>query len=57
MVANKTGELDDTENDIGLVLSEKNPFAIVVLTKNFKSVDGIRTAIGEFALAATETDQ
>ena len=57
MVANKTGELDDTENDIGLVLSEMNPFAIVVLTKNFKSVEGIRTAIGEFALAATETDQ
>ncbi|MBO0451982.1 serine hydrolase [Enterococcus sp. MJM16] len=57
LVANKTGELDNAENDIGLVLSEENPFAIVVLSQNFKSVEGIRGAIGEFTLAATKIYQ
>ncbi|MGX7205103.1 serine hydrolase [Enterococcus pingfangensis] len=53
-VANKTGELDNAENDIGLVLTEDNPFALVVLTKNMTSVAGIRNAIGDFSLAATQ---
>lgn len=53
-VANKTGELDNAENDIGLILTEDNPFALVVLTKNMTSVAGIRNAIGDFALAATQ---
>lgn len=53
-VANKTGELDDAENDIGLVLTEDNPFAIVVLTKNFTDVKSIQNAIGDFALSATK---
>ncbi|REC32993.1 serine hydrolase [Enterococcus pseudoavium] len=54
VVANKTGELDNAENDIGLVLTEENPFAIVVLTKNFTTVEKIQSAIGDFALSATK---
>ena len=54
LVANKTGELDYVENDIGLVLSETNPFAIVVLTQNSKNSAETRQAIGDFALAATK---
>lgn len=54
VVANKTGELDNAENDIGLVLSEENPFAIAVLTKNFTNVEKIQSAIGDFALSATK---
>ena len=57
LVANKTGELDNAENDIGLVLTEKNPFAIVVLSQNYQSVEEIRAAIGDFTLAATEIYQ
>ncbi|MDT2758617.1 serine hydrolase [Enterococcus xiangfangensis] len=53
-VANKTGELDNAENDIALVLTEDNPFALVVLTKNMTNVAGIRNAIGDFSLAATQ---
>lgn len=54
LVANKTGELDNIENDIGLVLTEKNPFAIVVLSQNYQNVEEIRGAIGDFTLAATK---
>lgn len=54
LVANKTGELDNIENDIGLVLTEKNPFAIVVLSQNYQNVEEIRRAIGDFTLAATK---
>lgn len=54
VVANKTGELDNVENDIGLVFSETNPFAIVVLSQNVTNTHGIRNAIGDFALAATQ---
>ena len=57
LVANKTGELDNIENDIGLVLTEKNPFAIVVLSQNYQNVEEIRGAIGDFTLAATEVYQ
>ncbi|MFC4770842.1 serine hydrolase [Enterococcus hermanniensis] len=53
VVANKTGELDTVENDIGLVLTKENPFAIVVLTQNFTNTEAIRSAIGDFSLAAT----
>lgn len=52
VVANKTGELDDAENDIGLVLTKDNPFALVVLTQNFTNTEAIRSAIGDVALSA-----
>lgn len=54
IIANKTGELPDVENDIGLVLSEESPFAIVVLTQQVKNSEGIRNAIGDFSLAAAK---
>lgn len=54
IIANKTGELENVENDIGLVFSETNPFAIVILSQNVTNTDGIRNAIGDFALAATQ---
>ncbi|RSU14403.1 hypothetical protein CBF29_03390 [Vagococcus elongatus] len=52
VVANKTGELPAVENDIGLVLSVPDPFAIVVLSNNVSSSEGMRDAIGNFALNA-----
>lgn len=52
VVANKTGELDNAENDIGLVLTKDNPFALVVLTQNFTNTEAIRSAIGDVALSA-----
>lgn len=52
VVANKTGELDNAENDIGLVLTKDNPFALVVLTQNFTNMEAIRSAIGDVALSA-----
>lgn len=51
-VANKTGELPGVENDIGLVLGGREPFAIVVLSNNVINSEGMRQAIGDFALAA-----
>lgn len=53
-VANKTGELDTVENDIGLVLDSTKPFAIVILTNDVYNSSAIREAIGEFALQAFE---
>ncbi|MGX7149926.1 serine hydrolase [Enterococcus ureasiticus] len=53
-VANKTGELDTVENDIGLVLDSTKPFAIVVLTNDVYDSSAIREAIGAFALQAFE---
>ncbi|MBO0446186.1 serine hydrolase [Enterococcus ureilyticus] len=53
-VANKTGELTTVENDIGLVLDPKNPFAIVILTNEVYDSSAMREAIGGFALQAFE---
>lgn len=53
-VANITGEQQNVENDIGLVLTEDNPFAIVVLTKEVTDIVKTRTAIADFSLAATK---
>lgn len=51
-VANKTGELSGIENDIGLVLDEEEPFAIVVLSNGVVNSEGMRDAIGNFTLLA-----
>lgn len=51
-VANKTGELTDVENDIGIVFKNDDPFAIVVLSNNVNNSSSMRTAIGDFALQA-----
>ncbi|MDH6364112.1 beta-lactamase class A [Enterococcus sp. PF1-24] len=56
-VANKTGELPNIENDIGLVLDGENSFAIVVLSDGVTNVSGMRQAIGEFALNAWQMKQ
>ncbi|MBO1305280.1 serine hydrolase [Enterococcus sp. 669A] len=52
VVANKTGELPSVENDIGLVMSEDEPFAIVVLSNGVTNSGGMRDAIGNFTLIA-----
>ena len=51
-VANKTGELPDVENDMGLVFTEEFAFAIVVLTSEVRNTYAIRQAIGELARSA-----
>lgn len=51
-IANKTGELSDVENDIGIVFSE-TPFAIVVLTNGVENTSAMRQAIGDLAYVAT----
>lgn len=53
-VANITGEQQNVENDIGLVLTEDNPFAIVVLTNETSDIVKTRSAIADFSLAATK---
>lgn len=53
-VANKTGELTTVENDIGLVLDPKKPFAIVILTNDVYDSSAMREAIGQFSLQAFE---
>lgn len=52
MIANKTGELETVENDIALILDEKRPFAMVVLTADIHGNGIVREAIGNFALEA-----
>lgn len=54
VAGNVTGEQQNVENDIGLVLTEDNPFAIVVLTKDVSDILKTRTAIADFSLAATK---
>jgi beta-lactamase class A len=51
-IANKTGELSDVENDIGIVFAENSPFAIVVLSSGVTNSTYMRAAIGDFALYA-----
>ena len=52
LTANKTGELAEVENDIGLVFAPADPFAIVVLTNGIGTAGKVQSAIGDFALAA-----
>lgn len=52
LTANKTGELAEVENDIGLVFAPVDPFAIVVLTDRIETAGKVQSAIGDFALAA-----
>jgi beta-lactamase class A len=54
VVANKTGELHDVENDIGLVFTENGTFAIVVLTSGVRDTASARREIGRMALLAYE---
>lgn len=55
-VANLTGEQQSVENDIGLVLTDDQPFAIVVLTNEVSDIVKTRTAIADFSLAATKVN-
>lgn len=57
VIANKTGELDTVENDIGIVFDPQHPFAISVLSNGIYSSGGMRQAIGQFALAAEQAVQ
>lgn len=52
VVANKTGELADVENDVGIVFKDNDPFAIVVLTNQVQNPAAERQAIGALSLAA-----
>lgn len=52
VVANKTGELADVENDVGIVFKANDPFAIVVLTNQVQNPAAERQAIGALSLAA-----
>lgn len=47
-VANKTGELQNIENDIGIVFTNHGDYAIAVLTNNVSNVESTRGAIGTF---------
>ena len=51
---NITGEQQNVENDIGIVLTKDNPFVIVILTNDVSDIVKTRTAISEFSLAATK---
>ncbi len=53
-VANITGEQQNVENDIGIVLTKDNPFVIVILTNDVSDIVKTRTAISEFSLATTK---
>ena len=53
-VANKTGELPDVENDIGIVFTEDSAFAIVVLSRGVNNTEAMRRGIGQLALEAFE---
>lgn len=53
-VANKTGELDDVENDIGIVFLQDSAFAIVVLTRGVTVNEDLRREIGHLAFMAYE---
>lgn len=56
-VANITGEQQKIENDIGLVLTKDEPFAIVVLTQEVSDIVKIRNAIADFSLAAASLNE
>jgi len=52
VVAHKTGELNDVENDIGIVFSEGSDYAIIALTFNPSSSAAACSAIAQLARAA-----
>jgi beta-lactamase class A len=52
LIANKTGELENVENDVALILDDENPLAIVILTEDVHGNGIVREAIGNFALEA-----
>jgi len=52
VVASKTGELPDVENDMGLVFTEGGVFAIVVFSDGVRNTTAARQAIGQLALQA-----
>ena len=52
VVANKTGELEDVENDIGIVFAENAPFAIIVLSSEVYNTANMRNAIADFTFSA-----
>ncbi|MGX7205105.1 serine hydrolase [Enterococcus pingfangensis] len=56
-VANITGEQQKIENDIGLVLTKDEPFAIVVLTQEVSDIVKTRNAIADFSLAAASLNE
>lgn len=49
VIANKTGELDAVENDMGIVFSENGDFIIAVFTDNVHNSSETRAAIGLLA--------
>jgi beta-lactamase class A len=48
-IANKTGELDDVENDIGIVFTEGSDYAVVALTYEPVSLGDAQSAIAQLA--------
>jgi len=56
VVANKTGELADVENDIGIVYRTDNPYIIVVLTNQVSNTSAERQAISQLSLAAFQME-
>ena len=50
-IANKTGELNTVENDMGIISAEE-PFILVVLSSGVLTSQQMREAIGEFTLEA-----
>jgi beta-lactamase class A len=52
VVANKTGELADVENDIGIVYRTDKPYIIVAFSNQVQNSAGERQAIGALSLAA-----
>lgn len=43
--ANKTGELSNVENDAAIILSEKEPYILCVMSENLKNPSGARQTI------------
>ncbi|MGX7196175.1 serine hydrolase [Enterococcus olivae] len=52
-VANKTGELDGVENDMGIIFANE-PFVLVVLSNGVYELQTMRNAIGTFTVSAFE---
>ena len=52
VVASKTGELHDVENDMGIVFAGDSAFALVVLTRDVRDTAAVRQAIGQLAREA-----
>ena len=49
IIANKTGELSDVENDVGIIFGEKCDFAIAFLTQDVTNSTVARNSISEAA--------